>query len=329
MESHNHLNKVSDPLRPKQLQDFCGQPNLKRDLNILIKAALSRSQMPDHILLSGPAGTGKTTLASIIANELSVEMISTSSPAIEKPGDIASLLTSLRGPTLVFIDEIHRLDKKSEELLYSAMEDGVLDFIIGEGPSSRSVRLPVPAFTLVGATTLSGLLATPLRDRFGFDGRLSLYSDNELSSIVLRSAELLGVEVSKDAAKIIASRSRGTPRVANKLLRRVRDYVQVKRGLESTVISKRDSIKALDSFGIDSLGLDTLGREILVALIKKFNGGPVGISTLATAVGEAPQTIEEVYEPHLLRCGLIARTNRGRVAMPLAYEHLDLKELAQ
>ncbi|MFM7089093.1 MAG: Holliday junction branch migration DNA helicase RuvB [Candidatus Paceibacterota bacterium] len=321
-ENNTLYSKVSDPLRPKSLSDFCGQSGLKKDLNILLKAALKRSQMPDHILLSGPAGTGKTTLAAIIANELNVEMVATSSPAIEKPGDIAALLTGLRGPSLVFIDEIHRLDKKTEELLYSAMEDGILDFIVGEGPSARSVRLPIAPFTLVGATTLSGLLAGPLRDRFGFDGRLMLYSDDELSSIILRSATLLDVNLSKDAAKIIASRSRGTPRIANKILRRVRDYAQVKKGAEHVSISKRDALKALDSFGVDNLGLDSLGRDILSTLINNFSGGPVGITTLATAVGEAPQTIEEVYEPHLIRCGLIARTNRGRVAMPNAYKHL-------
>lgn len=318
----------TDPLRPATLTEFGGQPALRRDLEVLLAAAKQRNQMPDHVLLSGPPGTGKTTLATIIAHELGVSLVTTSAPAIERPGDVAALLSGLRGPHVVFIDEIHRLDRRAEELLYSAMEDGVLDIVIGEGAAARSVRVPIAPFTLVGATTMSGLLSGPLRDRFGFLGRFVLYEIEDLSRIVQRSAELLGLEVDDDAAVVLASRSRGTPRVANRLLRRVRDWVQVHAPVDTaSAVLRIDAdlaLQALESFGVDTLGLDALGRDIVLALIAQFRGGPVGLGALAAAVGEAPATIEQVYEPHLMRAGLIARTPRGRVALDAAYLHLGL-----
>ena len=315
-----------DRLRPARLTDFGGQPSVVNDLNVLIGAARTRDQMPDHVLLAGPPGTGKTTVAQIIANELGVPLVTTSGPAIERPGDIASILTGLRGPSVVFIDEIHRLDIRAEELMYSAMEDGFVDVVIGEGSSTRTIRLPLAPVTIVGATTQSGLLSGPLRDRFGHTARFSLYADEDLARIVVRSAGVLGVAIDTDAAGIIASRSRGTPRVANRWLRRVRDWVQVhyQVGPTSTSITAADAVAALDSFGVDTLGLDTLGRDILTALIGQFRGGPVGLNTLAAAVGEAPSTLEQVYEPFMMRVGLIGRTLRGRVALDMAYEHLGV-----
>jgi Holliday junction DNA helicase RuvB len=321
----------TDPLRPTTLAEFGGQPALRGELEVLLAAARQRNQMPDHVLLSGPPGTGKTTLAAIIAAELDVALVTTSAPAIERPGDIAALLSGLRGPHVVFIDEIHRLDRRAEELLYSAMEDGVLDLVIGEGAAARSVRIPIAPFTLVGATTMSGLLSGPLRDRFGFLGRFVLYEIEDLARIVQRSATLLGVELDDDAAILIAGRSRGTPRVANRLLRRVRDWVQVNGSDGATqttpapmTIDAPLALAALESLGVDTLGLDALGRDIVLALIAQFRGGPVGLGALAAAVGEAPATIELVYEPHLMRAGLIARTPRGRVALAPAYQHLGL-----
>lgn len=315
------LYEVTEKLRPTRLSEFGGQPELSRDLSILIGAARKRGQLCDHVLLSGPPGLGKTTLAAVIANELGVPLVTASAPALEKAGDIASLLSSLNSPTVVFVDELHALPRAAEEMLYSALEDGVLDFIIGEGVKSRTIRIQLAPFVLIGATTQSGLLAAPLRDRFGFHGRVKLYDTESLAAIVSRSAKILGVDLDVDAAAIIAGRSRGTPRVANRWLRRVRDWGQVH---GNTTIDAEVAVEALENFGVDTLGLDELGREILLTLISQFKGGPVGVSTLAAAVGEAPATIEEVYEPHLMRSGLLARTPRGRVATDAAWTHLGL-----
>ena len=319
--------RASDPLRPTSLATFGGQPVLSHDLSVVLTAARRRGQLPDHILLAGPPGTGKTTLAAIIANEINVPFVATSAPAIERPGDLVSLLSGLRTPSVVFIDEIHRLDRRAEELLYSAMEDGHVDIVIGDNAQSRSIRVPLQPFTLVGATTMAGLLSGPLRDRFGFSGRFTLYEVEDLGRIILRSASLLNVDVSDQAAVAIGSRSRGTPRVANRWLRRVRDWAQVNDKFDDrggTVVDEATALAALASFGIDDIGLDALGRDIVTALIGQFKGGPVGVATLAAAVGEAPSTLEQMYEPHLMRAGLIARTLRGRVALPAAYAHLGL-----
>lgn len=314
--------KANTSLRPQKLADFAGQPELTRDLGVVLKAAKGRDQLPDHLLFSGPPGLGKTTLSQIIAHELELPLIVTSGPAITKAGDIAALLSGLTRPTVLFIDEIHRLDPKAEEMLYSAMEDGRIDIMIGEGKTAMAVPLHLQPFVLVAATTQSGLLSAPLRDRFGFVGRLKLYSDEDLAGIVLRSAKLMELDVDEDGALTISSRSRGTPRVANKWLRRVRDWAQVH---EHAHVDEKVATDALESFGVDALGLDALGREILLALINQFKGGPVGVNTLAAAVDEAPGTIEGVYEPYLMRKGLIARTPRGRVATVGAYEHLNLQ----
>ena len=315
------MKPVSDALRPRTLDDFGGQPDLVRDLRVLLGAANSRGQLCDHVLLSGPPGLGKTTLAGLIAGELGIPMITTTAPALAKPGDVAALLSSLREPTVVFIDEIHALSIISEEILYPAMEDGVLDLVVGEGSKSRSLRIALAPFVLVGATTAAGSLSAPFRDRFGFQGRVKLYEQSDLAAIVSRSATLLGVDCDTDAALVIAGRSRGTPRVANRWLRRVRDWSQVN---GETLIDARVATDALEAFGVDRLGLDELGREILLSLISQFSGGPVGVNTLAAAVGEAPNTLEEVYEPHLMRAGLLARTPRGRVATDAAWTHLGL-----
>lgn len=312
---------TTDALRPGTLAEFGGQPDLVRDLSILIEAARGRNQLCDHVLLSGPPGLGKTTLAGVIAHELGVPLVTTSAPALGKPGDVASLLTSLNTPSVVFVDEIHALPVAAEEMLYSALEDRVLDFVIGEGVKSRTLRINLVPFVLVGATTQSGSLSAPLRDRFGFHGRVKLYDTDALSTIVTRSATLMGVPVDAEAAAVIAGRSRGTPRVANRWLRRVRDWAQVHTHAQ---IDSQIATEALDAFGVDELGLDELGREILLTLISQFRGGPVGVNTLAAAVGESPSTVEEVYEPHLMRCGLLARTPRGRIATDAAWAHLGL-----
>lgn len=321
-----------DALRPGRLSEFGGQPDVSRELSIVLGAARGRKELPDHVLLAGPPGLGKTTLASIIATELGLPLVPTSGPAIERPGDMATILSTLGRPAVLFVDEIHRLPRSAEEILYSAMEDGVLDLTIGEGPAARPVRLPLVPFVLVGATTQAGLLSAPLRDRFGFTARLRLYEPEALAAIVARSAALLEMELTDDAALVVAGRSRGTPRIANKWLRRVRDWSETG-GAETGAPSPGDgpvvvgaelAAAALEAFGVDALGLDHLGREILTSLCVQFRGGPVGLNTLAAAVDEAPTTLGEVYEPYMMRRGLLARTPRGRVATVAAFEHLGI-----
>lgn len=308
-------------LRPGTLTDFAGQQQLVRDLNILITAARERRECPDHILLAGPPGLGKTTLANIVAHELNLPLVSTSAPAIAKPGDLLALLTGIATPSVVFVDEIHALERRAEELLYTAMEDRHVDMVIGEGVNTRTIRLEIQPFTLVGATTQMGMLSAPLRGRFGFLGRLVPYTDEELAGIIIRSARVIGTEIDKDAAETIARRSQGTPRVANRWLRRVRDWAQVH---QRETIDIAAATEALEEFGIDELGLDPLARDILQTAIAQFNGGPVGIGSLAAAVGEAESTISDVYEPHLLREGLITRTRQGRVVTEKGWRHLGL-----
>lgn len=311
----------TDPLRPTTLEDFGGQPDVTRRLNILLSAARHRDELADHILFAGPPGLGKTTLANIVASELSVPIHTTTGPTLEKPGDLAAFLSGIGQPSVVFIDEIHRLARPVEEILYPAMEDGVLDLTIGQGDRVRTVRVPLPPFTLIGATTQTGLLSAPLRDRFGYTARLNLYDEDDLADIVARSARLLELSVTEDATRQVATRSRGTPRVANALLRRVRDYAQ-HNSLDH--IDTKIAQEALDEFGIDPVGLDQLGLRILEAICTKFNGGPVGANTLAAVIGESPATLEEVYEPYLLHLGFLARTPRGRIALRGAWEHLGL-----
>lgn len=308
-------------IRPGRLSEFTGQEQLVRDLNVLLGAAKRRGQCADHVLLAGPPGLGKTTLAGIIAAEMGLPLIPTSAPAIAKPGDLLALLTGVKVPSVVFVDEIHALDRKAEELLYTAMEDGHVDMIIGEGMSSRTVRIDLAPFTLIGATTQMGSLSGPLRDRFGFLGRLLPYDTEELARIVTRSAGVLGIGIEEDAARIVAGRSRGTPRVANRWLRRVRDWAETH---DKDTITAADAKQALDEFGIDELGLDPLARDILQTACANFGGGPVGIATLASAVGEAENTIVEVYETHLMREGLIMRTRAGRVVTERGWQHLGL-----
>jgi Holliday junction DNA helicase RuvB len=310
-----------DALRPDRLSAFTGQDRVIKELKIILKSADRRGELCDHVLLSGPPGLGKTTLASIIATELKLPLFVTAGPALEKPSSLINILTSLNGPSVVFIDEVHRLPRIVEETLYPAMEDGCIDLIVGEGVQSRSIRLPLKDFVLVAATTQSGLLSAPLRDRFGFSSKLSLYNDEDLEKIVTRSANILGINLVGDAAKEIATRSRGTPRIANTWLRRVRDWA-VSSSIET--IDFDCASEALEAFHIDTLGLDHSAREYLRALIVQFQGGPVGLGSLAAAVGEPSNTLEEVYEPYLLRSGLLARTSRGRVATELAYKHLNI-----
>ncbi len=309
-------------LRPKKLDSFVGQEKLKDNLKILMRAAVERKEPLEHLLFYGPPGLGKTTLANIMASEMGVNIKTTSGPAIERPGDLASVLTNLKENDILFIDEIHRLNRVIEEVLYPAMEDFGLDIMIGKGPSARSIRLDLPHFTLIGATTRVGLLTSPLRDRFGMILRLEFYSITELEQILKRAAQVFQIETKEEGAHEIAKRSRGTPRITNRLLRRVRDFAQVK---AQGLITKEVAHEALDKLGIDELGLDAVDRKYLKTIIEKYSGGPVGVETLAASISEEVDTIEDVYEPYLLQIGFIERTPRGRMATKLAYEHLGLK----
>lgn len=314
--------EVEVSLRPKTLEEYVGQEKIKENLKVFIEAAKRRGDALDHTLLYGPPGLGKTTLAGIIANELGVNLRVTSGPAIEKPGDLAALLTNLSDKDVLFIDEIHRLSRVVEEILYPALEDNALDIIIGKGPAARSIRIDLPKFTLIGATTRSGQLTSPLRDRFGVVFRLELYTIEELSDIIMRSAVVLSIACEHDGALEIARRSRGTPRIANRLLKRTRDYAEV---LGNGVITKEIAIEALNKLEIDELGLDTLDKKMLTMIIKGYGGGPVGLETLASAIGEESVTLEDQCEPYLMQLGFISRTPRGRCATALAYEHLGFK----
>ena len=312
---------IDRALRPKQLQEYIGQTKVREQLSIFIQAAKSRSEALDHVLLFGPPGLGKTTLAHIIAKELGVNMRQTSGPVIDRPGDLAALLTNLEENDVLFIDEIHRLSPVVEEILYPALEDYSIDIMIGEGPAARSVKLDLKPFTLIGATTRAGMLTNPLRDRFGIVSRLEFYTEHELCQIVSRSAQLLNAPIVPDGAQEIAKRARGTPRIANRLLRRVRDYAQVK---SDGIISGKIADAALLMLDVDPVGFDVMDRKLIEAILLKFSGGPVGIDNLASAIGEERDTIEDVIEPYLIQQGYLQRTPRGRIATKLAYEHFNI-----
>lgn len=319
----NEEEKVENSLRPRTLNEYIGQTKVKENMKVYIEAAKKRNEPLDHVLLYGPPGLGKTTLANIIAAEMNSNIRITSGPAIEKPGDLAALLTNLAPNDVLFIDEIHRLNRSVEEILYPALEDYNLDIIIGKGPSARSIRLDLPKFTLVAATTRAGSLTTPLRDRFGIVSRLELYDEEQLQDIVERSADIMNIKIDKSGALEIAKRSRGTPRIANRLLKRVRDYASV---LGDGSISREIADISLKKLEIDELGLDNIDRKILETIIVNYTGGPVGVETLASTIGEEVETIEDVYEPYLMQKNFIGRTPRGRVALPRAYEHLGLQQ---
>lgn len=314
--------KVENTLRPKTLQDYVGQPAVQEQMHIFIQAAKLRQEALDHVLIFGPPGLGKTTLSNIIANEMGVTLKSTSGPVLERAGDLAALLTNLEPHDVLFIDEIHRLSPVIEEVLYPALEDYQLDIMIGEGPAARSIKIDLPPFTLVGATTRAGLLTSPLRDRFGIVQRLEFYNIQDLTHIIMRSAEILAVKIQEQGGLEIAKRSRGTPRIANRLLRRVRDYAQVK---HDGVVTDEIAARALDLLDVDQQGFDMMDRKLLLALLEKFDGGPVGIDSIAAAIGEERGTIEDVIEPFLIQEGFIMRTPRGRVATRHAYSHFGLK----
>ncbi len=317
VDSEDNVTEAS--LRPRTLSDYIGQEKVKENLKVYIDAAKRRGEAMDHVLLYGPPGLGKTTLSGIIAAEMGVDIRVTSGPAIEKQGDLAALLTNLNDGDVLFIDEIHRLSRQVEEILYPAMEDHAIDIIIGKGPSARSIRIDLPQFTLVGATTRAGQLSAPLRDRFGVILRLELYTTDELCSIVKRSADVLKIGIEPEGAREIASRSRGTPRIANRLLKRTRDFAEV---VGNGTIDADTASLALSRMEIDSLGLDNIDRLLLTAMIKNYNGGPVGLDTIAAAIGEEPVTIEDVYEPYLMQIGFLSRTPRGRMVTPAGYKHL-------